>query len=146
MAIKRKSGKTKLLHLPKASQVAITPNTVMKFNNIGGVIIAVSDTNERLVGVSRDSWATSDTTKRLIAVEVPIEKYVEWEIDTDSDGGLTDTMIGTLRDLDTLGANLDASATTDGVFLVTGVISATKGVGVLVRLMDNGFVPITAST
>lgn len=146
MAFKRKSGKTKLLHLPKASAVAITPNTVMKFNNIGGVIIAVSDTNERVVGVSRDSHATSDTTTKLIAVEVPIEKYVEWEFDTDSDGGLTDTMVGTFRDLDTLGANVDASAVADGVVLVTGRISATKGVGVLVRLMDNGFVPITAST
>lgn len=146
MTFIRKSGRTKLFYLPKASAVTIKRNSILKFNVIGGVIDAVGDTNEPLVGVSRDSYATSDTTTKLIPVEVPIELGVEWEFTTDSDGGLTDTMIGTFRDLDTTGANVDASATSRQQILVTGKISSTKGIGVIARGVWYNSTPVQATT
>lgn len=148
MAIKHKSGRTKNLYLPKASAVTIRADGLLKFNGIGGVIMSAgsADTNAQNIGISVDSHATSDTTTNLIAVQVPLEFAVEWEFDTDSDGGLTDTMVGTFRDLDTNGTHVDVSSQTDNTILVTRVISSTKGVGIIARGCLYNDTPVQAST
>ena len=139
MSVRRESGRTKLIYLPKTPSIAIDAGEYLKLNDSGGVRPAISAANERIVGASRDSHATSDTTSNPIAVEVPIEQWVEWEVDTDSDGGAADSDVGGYRDLDTLGANIDVSATTDKVFLITRVKSATKVVGVLAKSAVNSW-------
>ena len=137
MAFRRFRGRTKLMYFPKKTAVAISRGRLLKFDNAGFVTGAVGDTGERLVGISRDSWATTDTGTDPIAVEVPIENAVEWEIDTDSDGGATDTHVGSTRDLDTLGANVDVSASTQKNILITKRVSSTKVIGILTRLVFN---------
>lgn len=146
MAFKHKSGRTKNIFLPKVASVTYLADQIQKFDNIGGTRPARSDTNEPLVGVSVEAIASTDTTTKLIAIQVPTEYWVEWEFDTDSDGGLTDTMVGTLRDLDTNGNCVDASATADKTILVTRCISATKGIGVIARGVAFNQGPILAST
>jgi hypothetical protein len=113
------------------------------------ITYCTSDTADQIVGVSRESWAAADTTTELTAVEVPLEQWVEWEIDVDSDGGLADTDVFGYRDLDTkagaayCGMYLDASASTDDVLMVTKRISATKGVVVLTRSAVSSHYPVS---
>lgn len=136
--IKRFAGRTKIIYLKKADSVAIDAGEMVKFSTAdpGFVAPSTGDTDERLIGVARDSYA-SDTTNELVAIEVPTEPWVEWEFDTDSDGGLADTDVGYYRGLDTLGANIDVSLTNNETFLVTKKISTTKGVGILVSTVVN---------
>lgn len=141
MSVRRHAGRTKLIYLPKTPSIAYDAGEFLKLNSSGGVRPAISDTNEMIVGVSRDSHATTDTTSNPIAVEVPLENYVEWEVDTDSDGGASASDIGGLRDLDTTGGNIDMNVTTDKVFLILRVISATKVVGTLAKSAVNSFNP-----
>ena len=138
MSIRRHSGRTKVIHLRKADSVAIDNAELVKFSTAdpGFVAPATGDTHERIIGVSRDSYA-SDTGNELVAIEVPLEQYVEWDIDVDSDGGLADTDVGYLRGIDTLGANLDASSVTLNTFLVVKNPSATRAIGVLTQSMLN---------
>lgn len=124
------------MYFPKTSAAALGADEFVK-NTSSKILACISDTNELIIGVSRESWAASDTTTNQTAVEVPLELWVEWEIDTDSDGGLADTDIFGYRDLDTTGANLDASASTDDVLFVTKKISATKGVVVIAKSAIN---------
>ena len=135
MGFRRASGRTKVMYFPKPSAVTLPANIFMKFAtpSTGVLARAISDTGEAIVGVLRDSYASTDTTENRVPIEVPLEKWVEWEFDTDSDGGLTDTHVGQYLDLDTTGGNVDVSASTDDAILVTKRISATKGLGVLVK-------------
>lgn len=146
MAFKHKSGRTKNIYLAKKASTAIAAHALVKFDNAGGVTLAVGDTHEALVGVNVGAQVSTDTTTNPIAIQVPLEFFVEWEFDTDSDGGLTDTMVGSFRDLDTLGLNVDASATAKKNILVTKCISTTKGVGVIARGVAYNYVPVLAST
>jgi hypothetical protein len=142
---RRKAGRTKLIELPKANSVAISNGEWLKLTGTGRVTPAVGDTNELLIGVSRDSYA-SDTTAEAVSIEVPLELMVEWEFDTDSDGGLTDTHVGAFLDLDTLGANVDVSSSVQDTILVVRRISATKGVGVLARGAAFNYGPAAVTT
>lgn len=99
------------------------------FRHIGDTAL----TRLPLFGVAAQDVATTNTTADLISVEVPLENYVEWEFDTDSDGGLVASDVGGLRDIDTLGRNVDRSVTASKQIRITRLISATKGVGILNR-------------
>jgi len=140
MSVRKNAGRTKLIYLPKTSAIAVAAGEFMKTNSSGGILPCISDTNELIVGVSRDSHAATDTAVSM-AVEVPLENYVEFEIDTDSDGGAADSDVGGYRDLDTTGGNIDMSSSVDKVLLVLRVISATKVVATLAKSAVNSFNP-----
>ena len=101
-----------------------------------------NDTTDRCIGVARRNDTTTDSA--LVPVEVPVEDYVEWTFDVDSDAGLADSSIGRYCGTDTTGGNsvlagdscgmrIDINDTVVRTILVTGVISATRGIGVIAR-------------
>lgn len=147
MAVKRYSGRTKVMYFKKLVSTIMYPESFVR-NSGSFISYCTSDTTDQIVGVSRESWAAADTTTDLTPVEVPLEQWVEWQIDVDSDGGLADTDVFGYRDLDTkagaalCGQYLDASSSTDRVLMVTKRLSATKGVVVLARSAVSQFYPV----
>lgn len=140
MAFRHKTGRTKLMRLLKRATllIPIVKGDWLELSDTGaaGLYRSISDTallRPPLFGVAAQDVATTNTTADLISVEVPLENYVEWEFDTDSDGGLVASDVGGLRDIDTLGRNIDRSLSANKNFRITRFISATKGVGVLNR-------------
>ena len=109
-----------------------------------------NDSGDRTLGVARlnDTTAGNDTNVR-IPVEVPVENAVEWIIDTDSDGGATDSDVGSYITVDTAGGasvnagdsnatRVDMNDTSPANIFVTGVVSATKIIGVLTNTVLGG--------
>lgn len=112
------------------------------FTDSGTITPLRNDSTDRPLGVAKRNDTTTDSS--LVPVEVPVEEYVEWEFDVDSDAGLADSDVGTSVALDTAGGNsvlagdscgmrVDVSDVTVPTILVTGRVSATKGIGVLIR-------------
>lgn len=108
----------------------------------GTVVPLRNDSTDKPVGIAKRNDTVTDSL--MVPVEVPVEEWVEWEFETDSDGGLADSDIGTSIAVDTTGGGsvnagdsagvrLDVSDVTFPLVLVTRRISATKGVGVLVK-------------
>ena len=141
MAFRRKSGRTKLMRLLKRATlgIPIVKGDWLELSDTGaaGLFRSISSTASAppvklaLFGVAAQDVATTNTAADPISVEVPLENYVEWEFDVDSDGGLVASDVGGLRDLDTLGRNLDRSLAANKTFRITRLISATKGVAIL---------------
>ena len=101
-----------------------------------------NDTTDRPIGVARRNDTTTDSA--LVPVEVPVEDFVEWTIDVDSDGGASDTDVGRYCAVDTTGGNsvlagdscgmrADVSDTTIRTIFVTGRVSATQIIGVIAK-------------
>lgn len=108
----------------------------------GTVVPMRNDSTDKPVGFAKRNDTTTDSL--LVPIEVPVEEWVEWEFETDSDGGLADSDIGTTVAVDTTGGGsvnagdsagvrLDISDVTFPTMLITRRISATKGVAVLVK-------------
>ena len=144
MSFRHKAGRTKIMNLAKRLTLtaAITKGDLLVFSDtaapglhhfadVGGTTDASSPLP--IFGVAIRDVATTDTDATLIGVEVPTENYVEWEFDTDSDGGLVASDVGGLRDIDTLGRNLDRSKVIRKDILITRLISGTKGVGIIMN-------------
>ena len=118
--------------------IPIAKGDWLEYSDTGaaGLYRSISDTTSLrlpLFGVAAQDIATTNTALDPISVEVPIENYVEWEFDTDSDGGLVASDVGGFRDLDTLGRNIDRSILANKTFLITRLISASKGNAILAR-------------
>lgn len=153
MAFKRASGKSKLMPFPKSATFTsvVTGDTNGKsglpcqLSTAGQVDRWASDTAAGLLGFVRDIVAATDTSTNQVLVEVPIELFVEFEFDTDSDGGLADSDVGRYVDVDTNGL-VDVSTSTEDTILVTKKISATKGRGVVARSPQLKAGGVTAST
>lgn len=141
--VRRARGRTKVMWLPKASATALASGCFVQFSS-GYIIAAASGTNEGILGVHQgDSYSTADTTTALVPVEVPLEQFVEWEMDV-YDSGLTQAVVGTYVDVHTDGAQALASTTTDKVLMPTKRISATKGWFVIAKGAINSFNPSIA--
>jgi hypothetical protein len=82
MAFVKKQGKTKQMFLPVTTSTVLTKGFLCTFSS-GLLINAVAGTAAAdLVGVLVKSIAATDAdyaTARLIAVEVPVERYTVWE-------------------------------------------------------------------
>lgn len=142
MAFIRHKGKTKVMYFPRPASQAFTAGALVYFNGSGQVIPADS-TSGAHAGVIRKTVATTDddyaTADVLVPVEVPVERWVEWIVDTSS--AVADD-IGTEIDLtDSLTANRGASS--KDALLVTGYISASK---LIVTILSNADVRYTATT
>lgn len=101
-----------------------------------------NDSTDKPLGVARRNDTTTDSA--LVPVEVPVEEYVEWLIDVDSDGGAADSDVGQLVAVDTTGGNsvlagdscgtrVDINDVTFPTVLITGRVSATQVIGVLAK-------------
>ena len=127
MAFIRKKGKTKTMWLPVTTSTAITTGYLVAFSS--GYLIAATSTTapSDIAGVLVKTIAATDSdyaTARKVAVEVPIEKGVEWEASVTS--GLAATSVGAFYDL-TNGGTVATTASTYDPVKCTKYISATKG-------------------
>lgn len=142
MAFKRYRGKTKIMYVEGDTAREVRDGGLVGFSDSGTAIPLRNDSTDKPLGVARRNDTTTDSS--MVPVEVPVEEYVEWTFDLDSDAGLADSDIGTSIAIDTTGGNsvlagdsagmrADANDVTVPTILVTGRISASKGIGVLIR-------------
>lgn len=139
---RRLEGKTKTVWFKGDTAREIRLGGLVGLSDSGTVIPLRNDSTDRPVGVSKRTDTVTDSS--LVPIEVPVEEFVEWEFDVDSDGGLADSDVGTSIAIDTTGGNsvlagdscgmrVDANDVTVPTILVTRRYSATKGAGVLIR-------------
>lgn len=139
---KRFDGKTKVLYFKGDTALQVRDGGMVSITDSGTITPLRNDSTDKPLGVARRNDTTTDSA--MVPVEVPIEEYVEWEFDVDSDAGLSDSDVGTSVAVDTTGGNsvlagdscgmrVDVSDVTFPTILVTRRISATKGVGVLIK-------------
>ncbi|MEY2595076.1 MAG: hypothetical protein RI965_348 [Bacteroidota bacterium] len=121
--------------LPVTPSTAIGNGAAVSFSS--GKLIAATNTEKpyNIVGILKKAVAATDSDyalDRLVPVEVPVEKNVEWTFDV-LDGTLAATDVGTYKDLNQLdtGLGVDAGASSLDVVFVTRFLSASKGRGVL---------------
>lgn len=153
MAFIRHKGKTKFMWLKKSDTTReIRDGGLVKINDSGSIAPCQNDsTDHAVMGVARANDTVTDTAfsdgsagsrPGFIPVEVPVERFVEWLIDVDSDGGAADSDVGRHISVDTTGGNsvlagdsagmrVDISDSAVPQVLVTGRISATRIIGVI---------------
>ena len=122
-----KRGKTKFMWLPVTASTALSANSLVALSS-GKLIAATATTaGADIIGVLRHAIASTDddyADERLVEVEVPVEKYVEWEADVTS--GLVAADIGLWQDI-TSATHVNRAASTYDIVQCVGVISTTKG-------------------
>lgn len=123
----------------------VRDGSLVSLTDSGTVTPLRNDSTDRPIGVARRNDTTTDSA--MVPVEVPVEKFVEWTIDVDSDGGALDSDIGRYCAVDTTGGTsvlagdsagmrADVSDTAVRTIFITGVNSATQITGVIARLAD----------
>lgn len=145
MAFKRHRGKTKIMYFKGDTALQVRDGSLVFLTDSASISPVRNDSLDRPLGVARRNDTTTDSA--LVPVEVPVERFVEWEIDVDSDGGAADSDVGRYVAVDTAGGGsvlagdscgmrVDISDTTVRTVLVTGIVSSSKIRGVLARLAD----------
>lgn len=130
MAFTRHKGKTVTRWLPVTTSTTFTKGDIVAWSS--GLLIKATTTSaaKTHVGVIKKTIASTDSdyaTARLVPIEVPLEKMVEWR----STGvALVATENGLWQDLLTAGTVDRAGSTYDAV-QQKGIISATEGIFVL---------------
>jgi hypothetical protein len=133
MAFVRKQGKTKIMYFPNTTGASgvIAKGDLAVFSS-GAIIPATASTTAELtVGVAAEAITATDaryTTAGLIAIEVPVEKWVVWEADVTATHEVGD--IGGYFDLTNAGT-VNRAASTENIVFCTNFISTTKGCFVL---------------
>jgi hypothetical protein len=133
MSFIKADGKTKIIWLPMTASEEINDGALVSFSS--GKITAASD-GDKIVGVIRKTITSSDddyADSRDVPVEVPVERYVQWEADVTS--GLVATDVGLYQDI-TDDENVDRSSSTNDMVMCTKVISSTKGLFVITNCAD----------
>lgn len=142
MAFTRHRGKTKIMYFEGDTALQVRAGGLVSITDSATLTPLRNDSTDKPLGPARRNDTTTDSS--LVPVEVPIEEYVEWTFDVDSDGGLVDSDVGTTVAVDTAGGNsvlagdscgmrVDRDDVTFPTILITGRISATRGIGVLVK-------------
>jgi len=130
MAFKVYRGKVKQEWYPVTVSTALTKDTAVEWTS--GFIAAADDNDTVVAGVINKTIASTDddyATARKVAVLVPMQPNVVWEADaTGFTVGGTDE--GVEYGISGAGT-VDQTDTTNDVFLVTEVLSATKVRGYL---------------
>jgi hypothetical protein len=131
MAFTRYRGKTKTVWLPVTVSTAFTKGDIVSYSS-GELIAATSGTTALShAGVIKKTIAATDSDyadARLVPVEVPVEKNVEWKAPVTS--GLVAADVGLLVDLTDAGT-IDRTASTIDAAQVKSVISTTEGTFIL---------------
>lgn len=122
--------------------------------NDSGLLSPVrNDSLDKPLGVAKRNDTFADSS--MSPVDVPVENYVEWLIDVDSDAGAADSDIGQIVAVDTTGGNsvsagdscatrVDINDVTFPTVFITGRVSATQVIGVLAKRAD-ALVPDTGT-
>lgn len=139
----RYRGKTKIMYFKGDTAREVRDGSLVKLTDSSTVVPCRNDSlDDKIIGVCRRNDTTTDSA--LVPVEVPVENAVEWMIDVDSDAGAADTDVGAYVSIDTAGGasvkagdscatRVDVSDTAFPHVFVTGVVSATKVIGVIAR-------------
>lgn len=131
MAFLRYRGKTKTRWLPVTPSTAFTKGDIVSYSS-GYLIRATSSTTALShCGVIKKTIASTDSdyaTARLVPVEIPLEKDVEWLAPVTS--GLVAADVGLLVDLTDAGT-INRGASTIDAAQVASVISSTQGTFIL---------------
>lgn len=129
MAFRRMKGRTKFMYLPVTASTVMSDRSLVAWSS-GKLIAATTTTNPiSIAGVLRKSGGIvstdSDyaTDSRLVAIEVPIENFVEWEADVTATLVVADR--GTYCEL-TDASTINRGANTYTVCLITKFLSTTK--------------------
>jgi len=139
---RRFRGKTKTMYFKGDTALQVRDGGLVGLTDSGTLTPLRNDSTDKPLGVARRNDTTTDSAE--VPVQVPVEDYVEWEFDLDSDAGLADSDVGQLVAVDTTGGNsvlagdsagmrVDVSDATFPTILITKRISATKGIGVLAK-------------
>lgn len=122
-----KKGKVKTMYLPVTTSTAFTKDTLVSFSAGLLTVATSSSASADIIGVIRKTIASTDSdyaTARLVPVDVPVERFTEWEADVTS--GLVAADI--LKEVDlTDAATVNRAASSIKAVRVTKVISTTKG-------------------
>ena len=129
MAFIKHKGKTVTRWLPVTASTAITKGSIVAWSS-GLLIAATSSTAAKdHVGVLKRTIASTDAdyavSGRLVPVEVPVERFVEWRGAVTS--GLVAADIGLWVDL-TNALTINRGASTYDAAQVKKVISTTEGI------------------
>lgn len=129
MAFIKKRGKTKFMWLPVTTGTVLSANSLVAWSS-NLLIAATATTRPHLIaGVIRHVILSTDSdynTARLVEVEVPVERFVEWEADVSAESALTSSDIGTYLELCTA-LLINRALVSYRVAQCVGVISTTKG-------------------
>ncbi len=143
--ITRLKGKTKIMNFKGDTALQVRNGGLVGLTDSATLTPLRNDSTDRPIGVVRRNDTTTDSG--MVPVEVPVERFVEWTFDVDSDGGAADSDIGRYVAIDTTGGNsvlagdscgmrVDISDTAVRTVWVTGRNSATQIRGVIARLAD----------
>lgn len=126
MAFKLRKGKTKTMYLPVTTSTALTKDTLLSFSS--GLLIAATSSTAAAdhVGVAVKTIASTDSdyaSARTIPVQVPVERYTEWEADYTATAVVGD--VGIETDLTDAGT-VNRGATSVKAVRMTQFISTTK--------------------
>jgi len=142
MAFDLYRGKTKTMYFPRPASQAFTKGALVYFNGSGQVIPADATSGAhagvitKAVATTDDDYATADV---LVPIQVPLERWVEWEVLTAS--AVADDIGNEIDLTDSVTANRGASS--KDALLVTGYKSATK---LYVTILSNADIRYTATT
>lgn len=142
MTFVRYRGKTKTMYFPRPASTAFSKGALVYFNGSGQVIPADATSGahagviKKAVASTDDDYATADV---LVPIEVPIENWVEWEVDTAS--AVADDIGNEIDLTDSVTANRGASS--KDALLVTGYVSATKLRVVILSRADSRYTATT---
>jgi len=130
MGFIKRRGKTKFVYLPVTPSTVLAENSLVTFAS-GKLIAAIAATPaDELSGIIRHAITANDAdyaSDRLVEVEVPVEKNVEYQFDTT---GLVAADVG--KDVDLTDAStVNRAAVAIGVVKPLKVESTTRGVGLL---------------
>lgn len=141
MSFRLSRGKTKTMYFPKAASTVFAEGDLVYFNGSGQIIPADATSGAHVGVIAKDVVATdadyADTTS--VPVLVPIENFVEWDVDTT---GAVAADVGKEIDL-TDAATANRAASAKDALLVTDVISATKITVIILSLLVNKDTPTT---
>lgn len=138
----RHKGKTKLMYFKGDTALQVREGSLVGLTDSGTVTPLRNDSTDIPFGVARRNDTTTDSA--MVPIEVPVEDFVEWTFETDSDGGLADSDVGQNVAIDTTGGNsvlagdscatrVDVSDVTFPTVRITSRISATRGTCILVK-------------
>lgn len=130
MAFTRFKGKTVTRWLPVTTSTTFTKGDIVAWSS--GLLIKATTTSaaKTHVGVIKKTIAATDAdyaTSRLVPVEVPLDKMVEWR---STGTALVASENGLWMDLTSAGAVDRAGSTYDAV-QQKGIISSTEGIFIL---------------
>src|SRR3990167_5401038 len=104
MAFIRLRGKTKMMHFKNSDTTnQLRDGGLVQLDDSANLEPLRNDSTDRPLGVCRLNVGLTDSTQLDIPVEVPVEDFVEWTFDVDSDAGLSDSDVGRFCAIDTTG-------------------------------------------